>query len=249
MVFPQVGEAVGVWRGSGPRGKGGRGSSESNAERAGRRARTKVRRYCVANGLDRLASFTYNEEGEGRATSAAQVMADLADFMKRLRAVFGPQAEVHMPEPHKDGVHWHGHMAIGSYIPQKLLEELWGKGFVHIKRFKNVRTRDGRKVPPVQAVAGYVAKYVGKTFETGTGVEFGRHRYECAQGFQPEAVVVSANSLEGFQRRVSAEVGARVVVVWSSDKKEDWRGPPVVMLRWNLAESRKAAAEKASMAA
>jgi hypothetical protein len=161
-------------------------------------------------------------------------MKDVAELVRKLRDEFGDQAEVHTAEPHKDGVHWHGHMAIGRYIPHKRLEALWGHGFVHLRKFTNRQSPGGGKGAAVRAAAGYVAKYVGKSYELEGGAGAGRHRYEVAQGYQPVSVSIAATSLEGFVRRTWAEVKQPVGIAWSSNDLDEWRGPPVVVLGWEV---------------
>jgi len=62
------------------------GRSGRSAEEAGRRARGRLRRYCVANRLDRLVTLTYAGEGchEGH-----RLRSDVGAFVKRVRRACG----------------------------------------------------------------------------------------------------------------------------------------------------------------
>ena len=68
----------------GGRGQQGEASAGRSMEEAGRRARGRLRRYCVANRLDRLVTLTYRGEG---CHDPGTLRADVAAFVKRLRRV------------------------------------------------------------------------------------------------------------------------------------------------------------------
>lgn len=61
-LFPEAGEGGGCFQSAAPRVRlvgGGAPDVERAQAEAGRRARGKVRRYCVANRLNRLGTLTY----------------------------------------------------------------------------------------------------------------------------------------------------------------------------------------------
>lgn len=65
---------------------GGVPDPERSAAEAARRARKKVRRYCVANRLNRFGTLTYDGAG---CHDPAQVKADVAGFWRELRRLTG----------------------------------------------------------------------------------------------------------------------------------------------------------------
>src|SRR5262245_33298623 len=112
--------------------RGGAPDSERAAAEAGRRARAKLRRYCAANGLNRLGTLTYAGAG---CQEPAQLRVDVAEFFRGLRAGIadGAVPYVWVPQWHPGGHGLHVHFAVGRYVPRRLIERAWGRGFVHIK--------------------------------------------------------------------------------------------------------------------
>src|SRR5438105_1846283 len=137
-LYPQAGEGGGCLSGarrtepSGNRPEPGRSASE-----AGRRARGKIRRYCAANGLNRLGTLTYAGEG---CHDPRAVRADVGAFFKELRAGTGREAipYVWVPQLHPGGHGWHVHFGVGRFVPRGVIERAWGRGFVHIKLLGNL---------------------------------------------------------------------------------------------------------------
>ena len=80
--------------------------------RLARRARSKLRRYCAANGLTRLATLTYAGEG---VHDPVLLRRDLAVFFRTLRTALGGKAlpYVWVPEWHKTDHGLHVHFAFG----------------------------------------------------------------------------------------------------------------------------------------
>ena len=97
------------------------------AAEAVRRARTKLRRYGVANRLNRLATLTYAGEG---CHDPVQLRQDVAAFFKGLRPALGGRAfpYVWVPEWHPGGHGLHVHFAVGRYVRQTLIRDTWGRG-------------------------------------------------------------------------------------------------------------------------
>ena len=60
----------------------------------------------------------------------------------------------------------------------------------------------------------------------------GLHRYEVAQGFQPERVEVYGHSAEDVIERASTLMRSRPVRVWLSASVEGWHGPPACWAQW-----------------
>ena len=194
---------------------------------AARRARGKVRRYCAANRLNRLGTLTYRGEG---CHDPARLRADVGEFFKALRAALGagPFPYLWVPEWHKSDHGLHVHFAVGQYVRRSLIEDAWGRGFVHIKRLGGLgvgaTSRDGAR-----RAAGYLSKYVSKTFEADMA---GLHRYEVAQGFQPAVQHLTGRSVEAVLGGAVEVMGSAPERSWSSAEQEGWQGPPAVHFQW-----------------
>ena len=227
-LYPEAGEAGGSFRSAaGSGGSGGGWSSDPGraAEEAARRARGKVRRYCAANGLNRFATLTYRGAGEHDPVA---VRGDIRRFFKGLRRGLGGEALPYLwvPELHKThGLHVH--FVVGRYVPRGLIEEVWGRGFVHIKLIGNLPVGSGVR-KEARVAARYVSKYLGKEM----GRSGGLNRYDVAQGFQPKSEPIVAPTLDGAVEAASDRMGEQPAYVWRSQDAEDWRGPPAVWLQW-----------------
>ena len=216
------------WRGGG----GVRGEAvdaERSVVEAGRRARTKVRRYCAANGLNRLGTLTYAGAG---VHDPFVVRRDLGVFFRNLRSALGgdPLPYVWVPELHPGGHGFHAHFAVGQYVRRSLISAAWGLGFVHIKLLGDLGVGSTAKEEARRA-AGYLSKYVAKTFEQPTRT-FGGHRYDVAEGFQPAVEAVRGPTVEAVRAVASERMGAVPVREWSSSADPAWAGPPAVWFQW-----------------
>jgi hypothetical protein len=221
-LYPEAGEGGGCL--SGRRRvvpSGGPPDSKRAAAEAGRRARAKLRRYCAANGLNRLGTLTYAGAG---CHDPAQLRAEAGGFFRELREGIGEGAVPYawVPQWHPGGHGLHLHFAVGRYVPRRLIERAWGHGFVHIKLLSNLPAGSTARTEARQA-ARYLARYVGRD----TGDErrpAGLHRYEVAQGFQPakvecygptaEASIASASRLMGAEPGAGLAVGGDGGVAW-----------------------------------
>lgn len=203
---------------------------ERSRAEAARRARGRLRRYCAANGLNRLGTLTY---GPPFCTDPGQVRADLGVFFRSLRQSLGGEAfpYVWVPELHADGKRFHAHFAVGRYIRQSVIRDAWGHGFVSIKRLSDLPVGSGSLAEARQA-ARYLGKYVAKSFADQSVP--GRHRYDVAQGFVPGRVAVWGRSSDEVVRLASdllSRVGPERF--WSSSTPEGWQGPPAIWAQWS----------------
>ena len=99
-LYPEAAEAGGCWWKPGPVVRSGREPDQERASaEAVRRARGKIRRYGVANRLNRLGTLTYAGAG---CHEPAQLREDIAGFFKALRPSLGGKAlpYVWVPEWH-----------------------------------------------------------------------------------------------------------------------------------------------------
>ncbi len=75
--------------------------------------------------------------------------------------------------------------------------------------------------------AADMSKYLGKAFEQA---EFGRHRYERAQGFEPVSYKAWRYDFEDAEQYACAIFRAAPTYVWRSDECASWAGPPCRVL-------------------
>ena len=202
---------------------------ERAAAEAVRRARGKLRRYGVANRLNRLGTLTYAGEG---CRDPARLRADLAGFFKGLRPALGGERfpYVWVPEWHPGGHGLHAHFAVGRYVPQPVIRRVWGQGHVHIRLIGDLPVGSGT-LEEARVAARYLCKYVGKGFEDAQRPA-GLHRYEVGQGFQPEAVKLTGRSEQDVLDLASERMGGPPETVWRSSSVEGWRGAPACWAAW-----------------
>jgi len=198
------------------------------AEEAARRARSKSRRYCAANRLNRLGTLTYRGAG---CHDPKQLREDVAAFFRTLRTLLGGAAFPYLwtSEWHKTGHGLHVHFAVGRFIKRSLIEQAWPHGFVHIKLLGDLPVGSGTVAEARQA-ARYLSKYVGKGFNAQRSQ--GLHRYEVGQGFQPKITAVWGRSRDEAIDRACSIMHGPPEVLWFSDDKQDWQGPPALWLQW-----------------
>lgn len=231
-LYPAAGEAGGGWvQGTRERSPAvGGGDPERSRVEAARRAKSQVRRYCTANGLNRLGTLTYAGSGNHDPVVLRQ---HLAKFFRRLRVATGDKAfaYVWVPEWHKSGHGLHAHFAVGRYLKRRDIEGAWGHGFVHIKLLGDLPVGSGR-LAEARRAARYLSKYAGKDFDHEHMP--GLHRYEVAQGFQPEKVTVRAVRLGDAIAQASEIMGRAPSYRWdSSMAAEPIDGPPRAWFSWD----------------
>jgi hypothetical protein len=137
-LYPEAGEAGGclvVPRRSDPVPR--EPDPERAATEAARRARSKIRRYCAANRLNRFITLTYAGAGCHDPRAFRQ---DIASFFKelRLRGDVGQMPYLWTHEWHPGGHGLHGHAAVGRFIHRRKVESAWGHGFIKVKLIGNL---------------------------------------------------------------------------------------------------------------
>lgn len=234
-LYPEAAEGGGSWRRWAYRrsayvARGQAVDPDRAAQEAGRRARANLRRYCAANRLNRLGTLTYRGAG---CHEPEQIRADLGEFFRELRDSIGGDAfpYVWVPEWHKSGHGLHAHFAVGKFIRRTAIEKAWGRGFVHIKLLGDLPVGSG-SLSEARRAAGYLSKYVAKTFTDPDARVLGLHRYDVAQGFQPESVALTGASTAEVLDQASAVFGGQPVTRWSSSEVQDWQGPPAIWAQW-----------------
>jgi hypothetical protein len=229
-VYPKAGEAGGSIHRVGLLQETSRrpdGTGDGSGTVADRRARGKLRRYCAANGLNRLGTLTYAGDG---CRDPARLRQDVARFFRRLRERSQralPYAWV--PEWHPGGHGLHVHFVVGRYIHFTAIRASWGHGFIHTTLLGDLPVGSG-VMGEARLAARYLSKYLGKDF--GKGDASGLHRYEVAERFQPAKVVVRAPTWDEALARAAEIMGGPPARVWRSDEEPDWAGPPVGWAQW-----------------
>lgn len=229
-LYPAAGEAGGCFgRPTTTRdSREGSRDPERSAAEAARRARGKIRRYCAANRLNRFGTLTYAGEG---CFEPSVLTRHVGLFFRGLRVSLGgePLPYVWVPEWHPGGHGLHVHFTVGRYVSQPLIRDTWGRGFVNIKLIGDLPVGSG-SLEEARVAAGYLAKYVGKSFEDDSRIP-GLHRYEVAQGFQPQAIPFRGLTLEDVTRQAAAVMGREPAATWRSQPSEGQ--PPTCLVTWN----------------
>jgi hypothetical protein len=201
-----------------------RHKNERSASEAARRSRRMISRFCVANRLRFMWTLTFAVEEWDVDQARGAVVELMAALAERTGGPF-PYLYVFELHPGTDdkpqGHGLHVHMAIPMYVGHDEFTRAWGRGHCWV-------TTPGRRgtasAVAARSAARYLAKYVDKSIEDNQS--FGRHRYEVAQGFQPECVRVRRWNLADGVRYVIEQFGRQPSFVWSSHEDPDWLGPP-----------------------
>jgi len=229
-LYPQAGEGGGSLSARRLAVPSGRRPNVARArEEAARRARAKIRRYGAANRLNRLGTLTYRGEG---CRDPLRLRSDLAAFFRELREGLGGRAFPYLwvPQWHPGGHGLHAHFAVGRFAPRRLIERCWGQGFVHIKLLGGLPVGSG-ELAEARLAARYLAGYAGRDLGDERRLA-GLHRYEVAQGFQPERILCYGVSAPDVIERASGAMGSKPERVWLSSTVEGWRGPPACWAQW-----------------
>ena len=194
---------------------------------AARRARTRVRRYCAANRLNRFATLTY---APPFCLDPRALREHVGTFVRTLRRHLGVDALPYLwtGELHADGLRWHAHFAVGRYVARTKIECAWPYGFVHIKLLGDL-PYGSAALDQARLAARYLSKYVGKSF---AGQGQGLHRYEVAQGFAPRREGMRGRSSEEVLAWAVERMGRAADFVQSSAEWHDYQGPSVVFFSW-----------------
>lgn len=194
---------------------------------AARRAGSRLRRYVVANRLNRLGTLTYAEA----CFDERQVRKDVGDFFRKVKSeIDGPFPYLWVPEWHEKGHGLHLHFVVGRYVKRSIIDEAWGRGFVHIKLLGQVPMGQG-SLGESRRAAGYIGKYLRKGFAGGR--EFNLRRFDVARGFNPKSEIILGRSAEAVAIEASYRMGAAPSYVWRSLDQEGWIGPNAVWMTWD----------------
>jgi hypothetical protein len=229
-LYPEAGEGGGCFVPTlRRRSAGGEAPDvERSQQEAARRARAKLRRYCAANRLNRFATLTYAGSG---CFDPRQLRADVGEFFRGLRRELGgvPLAYAWASELHPGGHGLHVHFAVGRYVGQRLIRDVWGRGLVHIKLIGDLPVGSGA-LEEARRAAAYLAKYVSKNIADERVPRL--HRYEVAQGFQPDAIAFAGESEQAVIAQACERMGDPPVRCWRSAEQGGWRAAPAYWYAW-----------------
>ena len=230
LIRPKVGEAV-LSKVSGDRSPPLRRLTPDHerAEReAVRRAQATVRRLVAEHDLVRMWTLTQAETTT--AEQRGEVVRRLQIAVKRLRRRVSGLKWLAVIEWHPGGHGWHVHMVVDRFIAKATMAECWTWGFVDARLIRPKSGAGGRAA--VRQAASYVAKYLGK----GEGEheqpphERGDQRYLRAEGMQVTELT-GEGSFEHLLTLAWEYFPSGIGWCWWSGAADDWRGPPVMVLR------------------
>jgi hypothetical protein len=233
-LYPGASEAGGSFQQSPRRNssahRGVRGAAEDparSAAMAAKRAGSRLRRYVVANRLNRLGTLTY----ENACEDERQVRKDVGEFFRKLKSeIEKPFPYLWVPEWHPKGHGLHLHFVVGTFVPRSKIVEAWGRGFVHIKLLGQVPIGQG-SLGESRRAAGYLGKYLRKGFESDR--EFNLRRFDAARGFGPRSELIVGRSAEEVVAEASGRMGGAPSYQWRSRDQDDWIGPSAIWMAWN----------------
>lgn len=200
-----------------PTGKRGEAVDPARAEEeADRRARTALRRYCVANWCSRLVTLTYNDQH--LPEDRAGVWPHVEDFRRRLRKLTGkdvPLAAVIERGEKSDRLHVH--LALGEFVPERVLASAWRhRGWVDVRM---IRTKGESKRERCRRAAGYLAAYLKKDWDAEER-GFNRRRYSTTKGYRPVSRSTRALDYRVAVAWALAQVPGEIAYEWSSDRED-----------------------------
>jgi len=142
------------------------------------RARSTVRRRCLAIDAKRMLTFTMPGADKWNDQELSDAWRMFRNVLQRLRRKGIAFQYVAVPEKQGRGA-WHFHVAVDRYLRIQAIQREWfavGGGNVDVKLFKHRHYSNA-----VEGCSGYIAKYIGKDLE---GAEFGRNRYRTSRGIK-----------------------------------------------------------------
>jgi len=159
--------------------KAGRGQSEqrlAHEDRAGRRARSRLRQLVLSAKASYLLTLTYQEN----VTDYAQSCADLGRFIRKVKKHLPGWVYVAVPEQQARGA-WHWHLAVIGRQDVRLLRHCWlrivGRGNIDVKAPKSGVANQRL------AIIRYLGKYLSKGFVDGQR-DLNGHRFRASLGIK-----------------------------------------------------------------
>jgi hypothetical protein len=135
-----------------------------------------------------------------------------------------------VPQWHPSGHGLHVHFAVGRFVKQYLIRDVWARGHVHIKLLGDLPVGSG-VLDESRLAARYLSRYIGRSVNEDR--QPGLHRYEVAQGFQPSVEYCFGPTADAAITKASRLLGRSPSHVWLSSSTEGWDGPPACWVAWS----------------
>lgn len=155
--------------------------SETNQERAARRAKSKMRKLIMSMRADRMLTLTFRDN----ITDLDKAQKLFVRFIKLVHASYPSWQYVAVPEKQKRGA-WHFHLAVSGFQDVGFLRAAWRSLVDGNIDVTSSRTR-GDKRAASASIAAYLAKYLAKTFESS---ELNKHRYRASLGIEINSTTI-----------------------------------------------------------
>ena len=200
------------------------------------RTRRTIRQRCMAALVDRLLTLTYRDNMEDRA----RCYADTVEFIRRARRQGYLATYVAVPEQQERGA-WHVHLAVRGFMWANTLRRIWREviggsgGNIDISRNRHQQSRTPWRI------AGYIAKYIGKSIEQAKPGErtFWASEWKglapvCTTYLlPPRATITQVLSIIGAEMERRRAAGAiSVVDMWQRPRRDDdppGFSPPIIL--------------------
>ena len=192
--------------------KGKSKDREVNIERSNRRAKARLRRICMAAGLDHLLTLTYREN----MVDKERAWLHFEKFIRLVHQHFPDWPYVVTTEQQERGA-YHFHCGVKGYQDVALLRSLWrsvvGDGNIDVEYKKSKKGHKWKR----NALANYLAKYIDKDMET----ELNEKRFRASKGITiPRATMLVPPYLKAkdFVLHKIESLAGRVGFVWESEE-------------------------------
>lgn len=155
--------------------------SETNEERAMRRAKSKVRKLVMTMKADRLLTLTVRENLTCRLTANKLFVR----FIKLVHRKYPNYKYVSVAEVQKRGA-WHFHMAVSGFQDLGYLRHCWTAlvdGNINVTSPKTC----GNKNNASPLISSYITKYMTKAFLENH--ETGKYRYRASNGIELQQAI------------------------------------------------------------
>ncbi len=192
--------------------KGRSKNREVNRERSNKRAKAKLRRICIAAGLDHLLTLTYREN----MVDKERAWTHLEKFVRLVHQHFPNWPYVVTTEQQERGA-YHFHCGVKGYQDVALLRSLWrsvvGDGNIDVEYKKNKKGHKWKR----NDLAYYLAKYIDKDMET----ELNEKRFRTSKGVMiPRMTMLIPPYLKAkdFVLHKIESLAGKIGFVWESEE-------------------------------
>lgn len=202
-----------------PPSKALRGTSEKreeNNDRAGRRAKSRLRHLILAVRADHLLTLTYR----ANVTDFNQATSDLSRFVRKVKSKLPGWVYIGVAERQERGA-WHWHLAVCGRQDVGLLRSCWldivGEGNIDVSAPK------GKGKFRELALVKYLGKYLAKGFNS-TDRNLNARRFRASLGIEVPVEYLTVpkderGNVTGFALTCLQRAAGSVGFVWNADDK------------------------------